>query len=219
MPPKRVTEEQRQSMLANAGIVPDAPDSWSVDLPAFGTLQSKLLTYARDSLNPQARCDAAGAAHVSTVFVFNMFRNNGQKVAWPDLLEPSNRVVVIQFKDLGQSSERAVAEFLLWNLIGFIEAMDPARCAVSWCSTRPTSCPSTVAHWWKSSSAHVKTVPATWGPAAGPKAANGKRWWSPCIAASWPISHSSKRSAAVALLSALHLLTLQSDQAAFKWVN
>ncbi len=42
-------------VMADAGIVPDAPDSWSVDLPAFGALQSRLLAYARDPLNPQAR--------------------------------------------------------------------------------------------------------------------------------------------------------------------
>jgi hypothetical protein len=119
-------------VMADAGILPDAPVSWSVDLPAFGTLQSKLLAYARDPLNPQARFAASAASHVSTVFVFNTFRNSGEKLAWPDLLEPGNRVVVIQLKGLEHSLERAVTEFLLWNLLGFIEAMGPGplRCFV-----------------------------------------------------------------------------------------
>ncbi len=119
-------------VMADVGIVPEAPNSWSADLPAFGTLQSKLLAHARDPLNPQARFAASAASHVSTVFVFNTFRSNGQKLAWPDLLKPGNRVVVIQLKGLEQSLERAVTEFLLWNLIGFIEAMGPGplRCFV-----------------------------------------------------------------------------------------
>lgn len=119
-------------VMTDVGILPDAPDSWSLDLPAFGTLQSKLLSYARDPLNPQARFAASAASHVSTVFVFNTFRNNGERLAWPDLLEPGNRVVVIQLKGLEHSLERAVTEFLLWNLIGFIEAMGPGalRCFV-----------------------------------------------------------------------------------------
>src|SRR5262249_10484666 len=66
------------------------------------------------------------------VFVFNTFRQNGQKLAWSDILRSDNRTVIIQLKGLEHSLERAVTEFLLWNLIGFIEALGPAplRCFV-----------------------------------------------------------------------------------------
>jgi DNA phosphorothioation-dependent restriction protein DptH len=110
-------------VMADAGILPEAPDSWTADLPAFVNLQSKLLAYARDPANSQARFAASAASHVSTVFVLNTFRANGQKLAWPDLLEPANRVVVVQLKGPEYSLERAVTEFLLWNLVGFMEAM------------------------------------------------------------------------------------------------
>jgi DNA helicase HerA-like ATPase len=48
------------------------------------------------------------------------------------MLESHNRVVIIQLQGLEHSLERAVTEFLLWNLIGFIEAMGPGplRCFV-----------------------------------------------------------------------------------------
>jgi DNA phosphorothioation-dependent restriction protein DptH len=119
-------------IMADAGITPDAPDSWAGDLPAFGALQVKLQSYASSPMNPQARFAAPAASHISTVFVFNTFRQNGRKLAWPDILQAGNRTVVIQLKGLEHSLERAVTEFLLWNLIGFIEALGPGllRCFV-----------------------------------------------------------------------------------------
>lgn len=119
-------------VMADIGIVQDAQGSWTADLPAFGAVQAKLQTYASNPLNAQARFAASAASHISTVFVFNTFRQNGQKLAWSDILQGDNRTVIIQLKGLEHSLERAVTEFLLWNLIGFIEALGPGplRCFV-----------------------------------------------------------------------------------------
>lgn len=119
-------------VMADADIRPDALDSWTSDLPAFANVQAKLQAYASNPLNPQSRFAASAASHISTVFVFNTFRQNGQKLAWPDLLQSHNRAIIIQLKGLEHSLERAVTEFLLWNLIGFIESMGPGplRCFV-----------------------------------------------------------------------------------------
>lgn len=119
-------------VMADVGITPEAPDSWVADLPAFGALQSKLQSYASDSSNAHARFAASAASHISTVFVFNTFRKKGQKLAWSDILKGENRTIIIQLKGLEYSLERAVTEFLLWNLIGFIEALGPGplRCFV-----------------------------------------------------------------------------------------
>ncbi len=114
-------------VMADAGILPDAPNTWSSDLPAFGEVQGKLNDYAGNPQNPQSRFAATAASHVSTLFVFNTFRPNGQRLSWTDMLAARNRVVVIQLKGLEHSLERAVTEFMLWNLIGFIEAMGPGR--------------------------------------------------------------------------------------------
>ncbi len=112
-------------VMVDAGITADAPDSWTADLPTFGAVQSKLQTYASNPTNPQARFAASAASHISTVFVFNTFRQNGRKLSWSDILQADNRTVIIQLKGLEHSLERAVTEFLLWNLIGFIEALGP----------------------------------------------------------------------------------------------
>src|SRR5262249_14685943 len=68
-------------VMADAEITPGEPDSWTADLPAFANVQAKLQTYASNPLNPQARFAASAASHISTVFVFNTFRQNGQKLA------------------------------------------------------------------------------------------------------------------------------------------
>ncbi len=95
-------------------------------------MQVKLQSYARNPMNAQARFAASAASHISTVFVFNTFRSHGHKLAWSDILQADNRTVIIQLKGLEHSLERAVTEFLLWNLIGFIEALGPGplRCFV-----------------------------------------------------------------------------------------
>jgi hypothetical protein len=119
-------------VMGDAGILQNDPDTWSADLPAFSEVQHKLNNLAGNSQNAQSRFAATAASHVSTLFVFNTFRPSGEKLAWTDMLAGRNRVVVIQLKGLEDSLERAVTEFMLWNLIGFIEAMGPAplRCFV-----------------------------------------------------------------------------------------
>jgi hypothetical protein len=119
-------------VMADAGIRPDAPESWSGELPAFSCVHDKLAEYAADRQNSQARLAATSASHVSTIFIFNTFRPGGQRLSWSDMLGVSKRTVIIQLKGLEHSLERAVTEFILWNLIGFIEAMGPGplRCFV-----------------------------------------------------------------------------------------
>ncbi|MBW3599490.1 MAG: ATP-binding protein [Planctomycetes bacterium] len=136
---KRIGVQQhaivRQAVLdvmADANISPDAPESWEADLPMFNAVQAKLRAYADDPTNAHARSAASAASHISTVFVFNTFRARGQRLAWSELLRSGNRVIIIQLKGLEHSLERAVTEFLLWNLIGYIEALGPGplRCFI-----------------------------------------------------------------------------------------
>lgn len=117
-------------VMADAGILPDAPDTWSLDLPGFGCVQKKLREYAANPLNAQSRYASSAESHISTLFVFNTFRQTGHKLAWADMMDAGNRVVIIQLKGLEHTLEKAVTEFLLWNMIGFIEALGPGslRC-------------------------------------------------------------------------------------------
>jgi DNA phosphorothioation-dependent restriction protein DptH len=125
----------RQAVLEamkDSSILADKPESWTDDLPAFGNVQRKLLDYAEDPVNPHSRHAATAASHISTLFVFNTFRNTGKKLTWPHLFDVEKRTCIIQLKGLEHSLESAVTELLLWNLIGYIEALGPSplRCFV-----------------------------------------------------------------------------------------
>lgn len=119
-------------VLADAGILPGDPGTWTNPLPAFGQLQDKLNDMAGNQQHPQAKFAASAASHISTLFVFNTFRSAGHRLAWPDMLAADRRVVVIQLKGLEHSLERAVTEFMLWSLVGYIESLGPGplRCFV-----------------------------------------------------------------------------------------
>src|SRR5439155_1396780 len=54
-------------VMADAGILPDAPDSWALNLPAFGSVQEKLREYAASPQNGQARYAASAESHISTL--------------------------------------------------------------------------------------------------------------------------------------------------------
>ena len=60
------------------------------------------------------------------MFVFNTFRPSGLRLDWREILASKNREFVLQLKGLEYSLERAVTEFLLWNLIGYIESQGPS---------------------------------------------------------------------------------------------
>jgi DNA phosphorothioation-dependent restriction protein DptH len=119
-------------VMIDAGIMPGSRTSWNHSPPAFASLQEKLQTYAENPSHPQRRIASSVASHISTMFVFNTFQDNGLSIDWQAMLESGGRVFVIQLKGLEHSLERAVTEFLLWNLTGFIESVGPGprRCFV-----------------------------------------------------------------------------------------
>lgn len=118
----------RQSVLdamADEGILPGKPDTWDRQLPAFRTILTKLEALADTDAGPRSKAAASVASHISTLFVFNTFRPNGRQISWSEILRTRDRVIVLQLKGLESSLERAVTEFLLWNLIGYVESAGP----------------------------------------------------------------------------------------------
>lgn len=111
---------------------PEDEEGWVRETPAFADLHATLTAYAADPLNAQKRIAATVASHISTMFVFNTFRANGQKLDWRSILEVQRSPLVIDLKGLESSLERAVTELLLWNFIGFVESLGPGpmRCFV-----------------------------------------------------------------------------------------
>ena len=125
----------RQAVLDAITDVVDLPaesDNRDFEPPPFGSLQAKLDSYATDPNNPNRRLAATVASHISTVFVFDTFRSNGQDLQWGEMIRSGGHVFVIKLRGLEHSLEKAVTEFLLWNFIGFIESLGPGplRCFV-----------------------------------------------------------------------------------------
>ena len=127
-----VIRQATLDVLADRGILPEAEQTWMSELPAFDSLQEKLQDYADRYGHAQSRVASLVASHISTMFVFRTFRRGGCKVAWSDVTRSESMVFVIQLKGLEYSAERAVTEFLLWNLIGYVESLGPGplRCFV-----------------------------------------------------------------------------------------
>jgi DNA phosphorothioation-dependent restriction protein DptH len=125
----------RQAALdafASVGVRHGDEASWQQQPPTFDQLLRSLEDLANDDESPHARYAAAAASHISTMFVFNTFRPRGLPLAWGDLLQSADRPILLQLNGLEHSLETAVTEFVLWNLIGYIESLGPGplRCFV-----------------------------------------------------------------------------------------
>lgn len=95
-------------------------------LPLFSDVQQTLTAIASEVGNAKARLAASVDAHISTMFVFNTFRASGRALKWADIVAAGGKTFILQLKGLEYALERAVTEFLLWNLIGFLESTGPS---------------------------------------------------------------------------------------------
>ncbi|MGI8907414.1 MAG: ATP-binding protein [Candidatus Sumerlaeaceae bacterium] len=112
-------------IMADRGIVADDEKSWANNPPSFADLEGRLAEIARGT-GPKARSAASVASHLSTVFVYDTFRDNGVRLSWDNLLR-AGQVTIVQLKGLERSLESAVTELLLWNFIGHIESTGPSK--------------------------------------------------------------------------------------------
>ncbi len=119
-------------LLSEGGISRYDRNTWTIKVPHFRNLERKLEQYVGDSGTSQRRIALSAASHVSSLFIFDTFRSNGQKLSWNDFLSNRKEVWVLQLGGLESSVERVVTEFLLWNLIRFVESQGPGplRCLV-----------------------------------------------------------------------------------------
>jgi hypothetical protein len=118
-----VLREAVLDVFYEAGIKADNPNTWHKRAPAFDRVNTKLQSYASDGDNPNRRYASSVASHISTLFMFNIFRATGQRMAWDDLL--SHKITVLGFRGLEASVQRLATEFILWSLIGYLESLGP----------------------------------------------------------------------------------------------
>jgi DNA phosphorothioation-dependent restriction protein DptH len=119
-------------LLAETGITPENPRTWTLPPPSFRDLEQKLAEYAHADDAATRRAASSAGPHVSTLFFFNTFRKTGHALSWSDLLTRRNEIWILQLGGLEASVERAVTEFLLWSLIRYFEVLGPGplRCFV-----------------------------------------------------------------------------------------
>jgi DNA helicase HerA-like ATPase len=120
-------------VLADCGIIQHDRATWTLKPPHFRNVERRLTDFTTDTGSSTRRTALAAASHISTLFVFDTFRSTGRKLSWDDLLNGERaQTWVLQLAGLESSVERAVTEFLLWNLIRFVEARgpDPLRCFI-----------------------------------------------------------------------------------------
>lgn len=119
-------------VLTDGPVESSQAERWHFTPPPFSRLYDALLARSQDYENPSRRLAATLAAHVSTLFVFNTFRSDGLQLQWDRLLSGDRNVLILNLRGLEMSLEKAVTEFLLWNFIGYIEALGagPLRCFV-----------------------------------------------------------------------------------------
>jgi hypothetical protein len=114
-------------VFQESGILSGETRSWTRNPPPFKDLEQKILEYVQSDSTVQRRAASTLASHISTLFFFNTFRKSGIPLLWSDLIEHGNQLWILQLGALEESVERAVTEFLLWNLIRFVESMGPGK--------------------------------------------------------------------------------------------
>lgn len=119
-------------VFQESGVLPDDSKSWAQNPPPFKELEQKILEYVQSDSAVERRAASTLSSHISTLFFFNTFRKSGISLRWSDLINRGNQLWTLKLDALEESVERAVTEFLLWNLIRFAESLGPGdlRCFV-----------------------------------------------------------------------------------------
>lgn len=119
-------------VLSEGGIDRYDRKTWTAKPPHFRNLERKLEDYVDGVSTGQRRAALSAASHVSSLFIFDTFRSSGRRLGWTDLFSNGKEVWILQLGGLESSVERVVTEFLLWNLIRFVETQGPGplRCFV-----------------------------------------------------------------------------------------
>lgn len=117
-------------IMSKAGIHHSDKKTWTIEPPPFSALLNQLNQIAEDRSNPHRRHAASTASHISTIFVFKTFNSEGIKLDWEDVLKIRSRTVILRLTGLEKTLEKAITEFLLWNLYGYFESLGPSNGAI-----------------------------------------------------------------------------------------
>jgi len=115
-----------------AGIFAKLPSSWQRAAPTLDDLRCKLTEYSDDAARIDRKIAKTAASHISSLFLFDLFRDDGEPIRWSELLSKPDRITLFQLRGIDQDLQRLLTEFLLWNFLAAIESTGPAplRCFV-----------------------------------------------------------------------------------------
>ena len=128
---------QQHSVLQNViletfedkGIFKEHKNTWAIESPFLPDVKEKLDEMGIVKYSFNQKVVAKLNSHISTFFVFNTFRKNGEQISWKKIISSKDRVHIIQLKGLEGRTVKVVTEFLLWDLYNYLlsEGTSPLR--------------------------------------------------------------------------------------------
>lgn len=124
---------QQHAVLQNAilkafeysGIFKDDKNTWRNKPPFLSDLKNRLDEMSTQKDSPDQKIAAKLNSHISTFFIFNTFRKNGERISWQKIIESKSSSHIIQLKGLEGKTGKVVTEFLLWDLYNYIVSEGP----------------------------------------------------------------------------------------------
>jgi len=124
---------QQHSVLQDAilesfedrGIFKDDKNTWINDPPFLSDVKEKLDKMSTLKNSSKQKIAAKLDSHISTFFIFNTFRKNGEKISWKKIINSKDMVHIIQLKGLEGKTGKVVTEFLLWDLYNYLVSEGP----------------------------------------------------------------------------------------------
>jgi DNA phosphorothioation-dependent restriction protein DptH len=124
---------QQNSVLQSAilrsfeekGIQKDNKNTWRNEPPFLSDVNDKLDEMSNLDGSHDQKVVAKLKSHISTFFIFNTFRRNGESISWGKIIKSQNSIFIIQLKGLEGKTSKVVTEFLLWDLYNYIVSKGP----------------------------------------------------------------------------------------------
>jgi DNA phosphorothioation-dependent restriction protein DptH len=124
---------QQNSVLQSAilgsfeekGIQKDNKGTWKNEPPFLSDVKEKLDEMSNLDGSPEQKIAAKLKSHISTFFIYNTFRKNGESISWEKIIKSGNSIFIVQLKGFEGKTSKIVTEFLLWDLYNYLVSEGP----------------------------------------------------------------------------------------------
>jgi DNA phosphorothioation-dependent restriction protein DptH len=106
-------------------IYKDKKNTWMNDPPFLSDVKEILDEMCDLDCSSEQKVAAKLRSHISTFFIFNTFRKNGESISWHKIIKSKNSIFIIQLKGLEGKTSKLVTEFLLWDLYNYLASKGP----------------------------------------------------------------------------------------------